>query len=163
MKVYVYKIPLGDQVALVDRADRELVSGFTWRLIGNGYVMTQRGKLYLYLHRLIAGAGPEELVDHINRDPLDNRSCNLRIASKSQNGANRAADRRRLGTSSVHKGVSWQKDRSCWVAYIHVDGKTRFVGRYSNETAAALAYNRAAFEAWGEFARLNDVLEVMPT
>ncbi len=142
---------------VIDKADEELVRGFHWRLIGNGYVMAQRGQMYLYLHRLIAGAGQEDVVDHINRDPLDNRSCNLRVCTQRQNSANRGADNRRLGTTSRHKGVSWRKHRNCWGAYIHIDGKTRYVGSFKDEDAAARAYNAAATQAWGEFARLNDV------
>jgi hypothetical protein len=151
-------IDLGNgHAAVVDRADLDLLAGLTWRRLGNGYAMAQRWSFTIYMHRLVAGAGPEERVDHANGDPLDNRSCNLRIASASQNGANRGADRRRAGTTSVHKGVSWVKSRNKWAAYIHVDGKTRYLGRYHSEDEAALAYNAAAIEAWGEFARLNDV------
>lgn len=142
---------------LVDVADEDLVRGFNWRVMANGYICAQRGRMYIYLHRLIAGAGPDELVDHINGDPLDNRSCNLRIATKSQNGANRGADRRKLGTSSRHKGVSWRKARNCWGAYIHVDGKTRYLGSFQSEDEAASAYNQAALQVWGSYARLNDL------
>lgn len=145
--------------ALVDRADARLVDGFTWRRIGNGYVEAQRGHFCLYLHRLIAGAGPKELVDHANGDPLDNRTANLRIATPSQNGANRGADRRRAGKSSCYKGVSWSNSKRRWVVYVHVDGRTRYVGRFTDEHDAARAYNAAAVNAWGEFARLNIVPE----
>lgn len=154
----VHEIPLASKrVALVDLADRDLVSGFKWSLTGAGYVLTHRGKLSLYLHRLIAGAGESEVVDHINGDPLDNRSCNLRIATRSQNSANRGPDRRRLGKSSRHKGVSWNKRDRAWRAYVHFQGKTRSLGTFATEDDAALAYNKAAVELWGEFARLNDV------
>jgi len=152
---YVINLASGHSV-VVDRADKELVSGFRWHL-ANGYVAASRGNMILYLHRLIAGAGPRELVDHINLNPLDNRAVNLRIASRGQNAANRGADRRRIGTSSVHKGVSWRKNRNCWGAYIHVDGRTRYLGSFKDENDAARAYNRAALETWGEFARLNEV------
>lgn len=153
-----YRIPLGKNgYTVIDKADEQLARGFHWKLLGNGYVAAQRGNLILYLHRLIAGAGPGESVDHINMDPLDNRTSNLRIATKSQNGANRGADRRRIGTSSRHKGVSWRKHRGCWGAYIHVNGKTRYLGSFKDEKQAAIAYNTAALAAWGEYARLNDV------
>lgn len=147
----------GGQIVLIDKADAVLVAGFNWRLVGPGYVAASRGSMTLYLHRLIIGAGTGEMVDHINRDPLDNRSVNLRIATKKQNAANRGADRRRLGTSSRHKGVAWRKERGYWGAYIHVDGKTRYLGSFQNEDDAAVAYNKAALETWGEFARLNEV------
>lgn len=154
----VFRIPLNTGAhALIDWADEELCRGFPWHQTAAGYVQAQRGNLYLYLHRLIAGAGPDELVDHINQDPLDNRTCNLRIATKGENAANRGADRRRLGTSSRHKGVSWRKNRNCWGAYIHVDGKTRYLGSFVTEEEAAQAYNAAALATWGAFARLNDV------
>jgi hypothetical protein len=144
-------------VAIVDKADEALVSAWRWRLLGNGYVMAQRGELHMYLHRLIAGAGPETSVDHWNQDKLDNRSVNLRLCSRSQNGGNRQPDRRREGTSSRHKGVCWDRSRDRWAAYIHVNGKTRGLGRFDSEDSAAAAYNAAALEAWGEFARLNDL------
>jgi hypothetical protein len=145
-----------DGHTLIDKADADLVAGFNWRRNPvKGYIWAERGRFTLYMHRLIAGAGPGETVDHINRDPTDNRGANLRIATASQNGANRGPDRRKLGTTSRHKGVSWDKSRKKWGAYIHVDGKTRGLGRFDTEREAAVAYNKAALETWGEFARLN--------
>ncbi len=145
--------------AIVDRVDADLVAGFSWRVTGAGYVQADRRFLYLYLHRLIAGAGPDERVDHANGDPLDNRRQNLRIATRSENAANRGPDNRRAGKSSRHKGVSWSKSKGRWLAYIHIDGRTRYIGRFSDEDEAARAYNAAALDVWGEFARLNIVPE----
>jgi hypothetical protein len=152
------RIPLRDgKYAIVDRGDAELIAGFNWKMLGNGYVMAHRAHFSIYLHRLIAGAGPDELVDHINRDPLDNRAVNLRIATSWQNSGNRGPDRRRLGTSSRHKGVSWSRHKNRWRAYIHIDGRTRCLGTFTDEDDAARAYNVAALAHWGSFARLNDV------
>lgn len=156
--VTTFEIPLRDGFStIVDRADADLVAGFAWRMLKNGYVNAQRGQMYLYIHRLVAGAGPRERVDHINRNPLDNRASNLRIATGSQNGANRIADQRRAGTSSRHKGVYWDTSRSRWHAGIHVNGRSYSLGRFATEDEAARAYNAAALDHWGEFARLNDV------
>lgn len=153
----VHLIDLGDErYAIVDRADAVLVAGFNWRLRGNGYVYADRSKMRIALHRLIAGAGDHERVDHANMDPLDNRTANLRIATASQNGANRTGPAK-IGRTSRYKGVSWNKSRQCWVVYVHVDGKTHWVGRFPTEEDGARAYNRAALAAWGEFARLNDL------
>lgn len=155
------EIPLRpDGVAIIDKVDADLVAGFVWRRNPTtGYVWTERGKLTLYLHRLIAGAGPSEVVDHANGDQLDNRGANLRIATRSQNGANRGPDRRKYGTTSDYKGVSWDKRRKKWSAYVHVNGRTRGLGRFDDEHEAARAYNAAALEAWGEFARLNIITD----
>lgn len=154
--VHVIQLTNGG-TATVDKADETLVAGFNWHRSPKGYIYADRNRLRIALHRLIAGAGEGELVDHQNGDPSDNRTCNLRIASSSQNGANRGADRRRAGKTSHFKGVSWSKTKNRWLVYVHFQGRTRYVGRSLDETEAARMYNAAARQIWGEFARLNDV------
>lgn len=152
-------IEVGDgKTMLVDNADVAMLSGFTLQLVmGGTYVRADRGSFLIYVHRLIAGAAPEEIVDHINGDGLDNRTANLRITNKSGNGANRGANRRSTGTTSKHKGVV-RKERKRgvrWMAYIHSNKKTRYLGTYDTEDEAGAAYNAAALEQFGEMARLN--------
>lgn len=65
--------------------------------------------------------------------------------------------RKRANCSSRYKGVSWCKRLGKWECYITVRGKRRDLGRFDSEEAAALAYNRAASEALGEAAVLNEV------
>jgi hypothetical protein len=154
--VHEILLPSGE-VAIVDKADVELVSGFRWRRLHNGYVYADRFCWRIALHRLVAGPRDGETVDHVNGDPLDNRAINLRIATPSQNSANRGIDRRRAGRSSKYKGVSWNSERQRWRVYVHFKGKTRHVGAFSDEKEAARAYDRAALAIWGEFARLNNV------
>jgi hypothetical protein len=154
----VYQIPLKrGEFAIVDKADEELVRGFNWNLAPNGYVYADRSRMRIALHRLIAGPADHELVDHVNGNRLDNRTANLRIANSAQNGANRGPARLKSGKTSRFKGVSWSKTKQRWVVYVHHMGKTRYVGRFTDEPEAAKAYNEAAIEVWGEFARLNDV------
>lgn len=94
-----------------------------------------------------------ELVDHINRDKLDCQRANLRVASKSQNAANKSKVQKH--TSSKYKGVS--KARNKWKASITVDGKAIYLGTFDTAEKAATMYNDAAKEYFGEFAVMNDV------
>lgn len=106
----------------------------------------------VYMHRLILGLCSTEQADHINRNGLDNRRCNLRICTRNQNQMN---SQKRRGTSSQFKGVYRDKVRSNWQAYITVNGKRRHLGRHTTELEAAAAYDSAAREYFGEFARFN--------
>lgn len=105
------------------------------------------------MHRQILGivSDPSVRVDHRNLDGLDNRRANLRPATHSQNLAN--VPKRR--GSSAYKGVYWNRKLGKWSAYIQVDGKSRYLGVFLDEDEAARARDRAASEAFGEFARLN--------
>jgi hypothetical protein len=107
------------------------------------------------------------LVDHINRDKLDNRRSNLRLASRSQNEANKRKRRTQSGgkTTSRYKGVSFMKDWGTvvrtkpWRATITVDKKIIALGVYSTEEEAARVYNEAAKKHFGEYAYLNIVVD----
>jgi hypothetical protein len=92
----------------------------------------------------------EGQVDHISRDGLDNRKCNLRKATHTQNQINSISNR---GTSK-YKGVSWDKSRSKWVGKLG-NGPDHFLGRFDSEEDAARAYDRAVIQKYGEFARPN--------
>jgi len=63
------------------------------------------------------------------------------------------------GTSSKYKGVYWCKDTSKWRA--RIGRNNRHLGRFIDQKDAARAYNKAALERFGEFARLNDVSEAV--
>jgi len=108
----------------------------------------------LLAHRAIwaiwYGEWPAGLVDHRNLDPADNRLENLRLATKRQNGCNRRAQ----GTSP-YLGVGWHKAAGKWKSAISVNNKTIHLGLFEDEVAAALAYDRAADNFHGDFARLN--------
>jgi hypothetical protein len=121
----------------------------------DGYVsLCVEGRAY-FAHRLawlhVHGQWPAACIDHINRDRGDNRISNLREATISQNGCNRlgAAD-----SKSGVKGVWFDASRNRWTACIQLRGRTKQIGRFKTKEDAAAAYERAATELHGEFARV---------
>lgn len=106
-------------------------------------------RLKQYLHRVIV---PTELtVDHRNGDGLDNRRENLRPATDKQQMRNRP---KIPGSTSRYKGV-FRAPTGRWTAQIKYDHKSRHIGMFATEEAAARAYDEAARRAFGEFARTN--------
>lgn len=114
------------------------------------------------MHRLILGAGAKETVDHKDGDGLNNQRSNIRLCTVAQNVRNRRKSS--LARSSRFKGVAYAPSKSSgirtrkrnpWEARIWVGGRNKSLGRYSTEEDAARAYDRAAIEHFGEFARTN--------
>jgi hypothetical protein len=79
------------------------------------------------------------LVDHKDRNKLNNNIENLRELTKSENNKN--ADKRKNGATSKHKGVSWNKNERKWEARLKLNGKHLFLGYFNNEDDAGQAYN----------------------
>src|SRR5581483_4605210 len=137
--------------AFVDAEDLEAVSCYSWSKAKHGGAVAYTGggrenAKMVYMHRLIMNAPDGTLVDHINRNPLDNRRLNLRFATRQQNAAN-------MDRGSVFKGVTRRNDN--WIAQIAVDGSNNYLGTFSRAEDAARAYDEAAKKAFGEFARCN--------
>lgn len=102
------------------------------------------------LHIFITGL---RRVDHINGNGLDNTRANLRYATPAQNAANA---RQRRDSTSGFKGVHRNGPRGLpWRAQIAKGGKKRHLGLFESAEIAARAYDAAALELFGEFARLN--------
>jgi hypothetical protein len=108
-----------------------------------GSVQVNGRRQYVRLHRLILGVEDGVLVDHINRNPLDNRRSNLRIASPSLNGLNRGIQR---NNTSGYRGVKLHKPSGRWIARIQIDGKFRYLGRFATPAEASIAYEVAYSE-----------------
>ena len=107
----------------------------------------------IYMHRIILGVQGYNLTDHVNRNGLDNRLCNLRICTPKQNCMNR----RPTGKTSKRKGVYYNSQKQKWIAQICYKRKriSTYIGSYITEKAAAKAYNAKALELFGEFAYCN--------
>lgn len=111
------------------------------------------GKLY-YAHRLAwlhaHGTWPPNEVDHINGDPTDNRLGNLRLATRMENTRNVKTHK---DTASGLKGAYRQKKK--WSSRIYVAGRDIYLGTFDTAEQAAAAYDRAAAQHHGSFARVN--------
>lgn len=143
--------------ALVDNKDFPLIQQSIWRESSNGYAIRDQRPRRMHRQIMERALGrplrAEETVDHINRNKLDNRRTNLRIASKQQNCFNQ---RPRLGTSKF-KGVYWSNQKQRWVASINPSGKRVHCGSSESEIEAAYLYDQFALQLFGEFAVLNVV------
>lgn len=100
--------------------------------------------------RTIMKAQKGQIVDHKDRNTLNNQKSNLRFCNKAQNGANRRA----WGKSS-YLGINFKHGK--WEARLRVGKKYLYLGRHTTEKEAALAYNKKAIEVHGEFANLNKI------
>lgn len=125
---------------------------FAWFCFRNGYVFTTTGGQAKTLHRILMGEPEGFDVDHVNRDRLDNRRANLRLATRSQNSANRL--RSKAPGASKYKGVRCGRYGN-WFAQITVAYRTLYLGTHPTEEDAARAYDAAARLHFGEFARTN--------
>lgn len=143
-------------LCVVDREDLDIVSEYPWyRSRTSNQVYTKNSKQGLVsMSRLIMGVTDDlsVLVDHKDRDPLNNTRKNLRLCTSSQNNCNKRALAK---SSSVYKGVSIDKVNNKWRSQITLYGKNYNLGRFDCEIEAAKAYDAKAKELHGEFAYLN--------
>jgi len=110
-------------------------------------------KAHRIIWTMLYGPIPEGMtIDHINRDPWDNRLSNLRLATKSENQRNRAASRR---NKLRLKGVSRQGGTCLFLSHISIDGTPVCLGSFPTKGLAAVAYAKAALRHHGEFARIT--------
>ncbi len=105
----------------------------------------------ILMHREVLRVQCNEEIDHVNRNGLDNRRTNLRASSRSQNSANRG----RQINSGKYKGVHRTANKERWRARIQVNGEGIYLGTFDDAVDAALTYDVAAREHFGEFACTN--------
>lgn len=128
-----------------DVAGYRMTSGYVYIRFNGRHEMAHRVAWYLK-----TGEWPDRDIDHKNHKKDDNRWCNLRLATDSQNQANRKLPR---NNTSGYKGVSWHSHYGKYVASIEVRGKAIWLGAHESKELAAKAYIEAAKKYFGEFAR----------
>lgn len=146
--------------ALVDNCDLGMLAQYSWYCMNNKgrgfYAVSTTGhgvnRRRVFMHRLLVSAPPGMFVDHVNGDGLDNRRDNLRLATHKQNCRNQKV---LTGKLSRFKGVTWLKGEGVWYAQIMCNKKNHNLGRFADEVEAARAYDAAAQQLFGEFARTN--------
>lgn len=120
----------------------------------NGYAR-QRNSEMIMMHCVISGRmGLIGLIDHKDRNRLNNQRGNLRVATRSQNGANSNIS---SNNTSGFKGVCWVTKDQKWKASIQFHSRRLHLGYFDSPIEAAKAYNRAAVRLFGEFASLNQI------
>lgn len=138
---------------LVDEDVYPTVRNHPWCISGvrTSYASARVGNRHVKLHHLVVGHPSVGLqVDHINGNKLDNRRCNLRLATNSQNCQNKPP-----GMGREWKGI--RKSKCGWMARIRTPDGRICLGTFKTEVEAARAYNEAAKRLHGEFAWLNPI------
>jgi hypothetical protein len=150
-----------DKITLVDDEDYEWLNQWKW--------CTQKGKYTSYamrgvwdgqrerqlrMHREILGLSfyDGKLVDHKNRNGLDNRRENLRLATTVINAYN---CKKRVDNSSGFRGVHWCNTRGKWITQISIGKLRKKCGSFNDPILAAMAYDQAAMKYKGDDAILN--------
>ena len=154
--------------AIIDDEDYPELMKYQWYAVGKpgkeyaarfGSHDGHQSSQHIRMHRVLMNAPNDVEVDHINGNTLDNRKSNLRLASRAENSRNRT--KFKVGGYSMFKGVTYHKRDGYWQAGIKVDGKSVHLGCFKNEIESAKAYNDAALRYFGEFANLNNIMEVL--
>ena len=157
------KIPLSQGMyAIVDKDDYKWLVKWKWSVLHANTPRPYAVRMHekdgkkgqLLMHRQILNTPDGYDTDHIDGDTLNNRRSNLRIATRVQNNGNARLNKR---NTSGYRGVSYDKTRMKWAAYIWKNNRKYFLGRFSTSEEAAIAWNNAALEYFGEFAKLNEV------
>lgn len=148
------------QVAIVDDEDFPELNLLSWYAFegprtfyaGHGFRDEEKRQKRVSMHRKLMGSKDGFVIDHINRNGLDNRGENLRWVSPLENSYNKGP---MLGKSSVYKGVSYHKRDEVWVSRIRVNGYLSHLGNFQDELTAAAVYDIAATKYFGEYAYRN--------
>jgi len=143
---------------IIDLKDLDIIKDFSWMTMYNHkdlkrginiYAITRQNKKTILMHRLIMGAKKGQFIDHINRNSLDNRRCNLRFCTPSQNSVNTIKKRNKR----IYRGVV--KTNKKYRAMIRINKKQTYLGVFEDDVSAAKRYDKEARKVYKEFAITN--------
>lgn len=155
-----------DLICIIDDNLLEAFSKYKWQINHNGYVEGSRHssfykqfktrRIHRIIYQLINNKTiPQNIeIDHVDRNPLNNVSSNLREATRSQNARN---TRPREGGTCEYKGVRWCSRARVYIAEITIDNKKIFLGRFECSKQAALRWNEESLKYYGCFAYQNEI------
>lgn len=143
---------------IIDDEDYDKIKNYRWNANYDNHKNSFRIKTAsgLRLHRIIMNAKNGEYVDHIDGNILNNRKSNLRICTLAENNRNKSKSNKKM--TSKYKGVTFQSGK--YRVRIRYNNKYLSIGMFDTQDKAAIAYNIAALKYYGEFAKLNNVMEV---
>jgi AP2 domain len=140
--------------AIINNEDYGKVSARKWylqrKISRQGYAVTYINRYPVEMGKFILGI--DGTVDHIDGDTFNNQRHNLRTATTQQNRAN---SKKVAKAASRFKGVFLSNNGKKWRAHIKFEGKQTHLGTFDSEEDAAKAYDRAAKDLFGEYARTN--------
>lgn len=143
----------GELTWLVAMGSRGKAGRRAGRINNQGYWIVNIDNIVLRAHRIAwalhYGKWPVSIIDHRDRDRLNNKITNLRAASKQENMANSIV---RKDSINKIKGVTYAVHAKKWMARIHHDGKCRYLGYFDSKEEAGMAYMKEAAKIFGEFA-----------
>ena len=142
--VWTWKVDRSIKVKAGDRAGTITAKGYRRITIFRKECRSAR-----LAHFYMTGQWPKNEMDHINREPADDRWENLREFTSTQNNRNRGSFK---NNTSGHKGVCWMKQNNKWRAQIWVDNKFKNLGLFNTIEEAVAVRKEAELEHFGEFA-----------
>lgn len=149
------------EIGVCDLDDLPLIRGIRWMACGQrrpglsymkGWGVENDKSILLLCHRMLTNCPPDMVVDHVNRDSLDNRRINMRKCLQSENVINSKVN---ANNTSGFRGVDWLSRHGYWRSRIRSNGVKMSLGAFATPEDAARAYDRKAIELHGEFAMLN--------
>lgn len=144
-EIILYDKQLNEKArAVIDLDDVEKCKSYKWVYRNDGYVSSRTGGKGIKLHRFIANTPKGMHTDHINRNRLDNRKCNLRICSQSENNLNKSAYK---NNTSGRRGVKHKNGR--YEAVIKYNKEKYYLGFFTNFDDAVKAREEAELKIYG--------------